>query len=287
MREFNEAIEHIERHLDAEIDIADLARRALTSEYHFRRMFSALAGVSLSGYIRRRRLSVAGGEVVSGDESLLDIAVRYRYGSSEAFARAFRAMHGVGPSEARRTQAALLSQQRLTFRLTIEGDSTMRYRVVEKGAFTIVGKKARVPLIHEGVNPHIAEFVRTIDDASYSRLAELSDGEPGGVLAVCADLDPDRAEGSELDYYQGVATSREAPADLDVLSVPAGTWAVFESSGEHPRVLQEMWRDVFTQWFPSHSFRSAPGPELLRADVSDDYTHADCEVWLPVEKTSS
>src|SRR6478735_8249755 len=120
-------------------DVAGLARIATTSEYHFRRMFSALAGLPLSEYVRRRRLTVAGAEVLAGERTLLDIATRYGYGSGEAFARAFRAVHGVGPGEARRTGAALRSQQRMSFRLIVEGTSSMRYKIVDKADFRVVG----------------------------------------------------------------------------------------------------------------------------------------------------
>lgn len=99
LERLNEAMAHIERHLDQQIEVADLARIALTSEYHFRRLFSALAGMPLSEYIRRRRLTVAGADVLAGERTLLDVAVRYGYGSAEAFARAFHAVHGVGPVE--------------------------------------------------------------------------------------------------------------------------------------------------------------------------------------------
>src|SRR5687767_4789824 len=146
-------MEHIEDRLDQQIDVADLARIAVTSEYHLRRLFSALAGMPLSEYVRRRRLTVAGAEVLAGDRTLLEIATRYGYGSGEAFARAFRALHGLGPGEARRTGASLESQPRMSFRLVVEGSGSMRYRVVEKAEFRVVGRKTRVPLVHEGANP--------------------------------------------------------------------------------------------------------------------------------------
>ncbi|MER7493010.1 AraC family transcriptional regulator [Streptomyces pharetrae] len=280
----NQALEHIERHLDQQVDVAELARIAATSEYHLRRMFSALAGLPLSEYVRRRRLTVAGAEVLAGRESLLDIAVRYGYGSGEAFARAFRAMHGVGPGEARRTGAALVSQPRLSFRLTIEGSSSMRYRVVDRPDFDVVGLKARVPLVHLGPNQAIIDFVRGIDPQELERLEKLSDSEPHGILAVCDGLDPSRAEGTELDYYQGVITTAPAPEGTTVLSVPAGTWAVFTTSGPAPQAIQELWRDVFTEWFPANPYRSRPGPEILRTRMSPDNTEADAELWLPVER---
>ncbi|HZF91569.1 AraC family transcriptional regulator [Streptomyces sp.] len=280
----NQALEHIERRLDQQVDVAELARIAATSEYHLRRMFSALAGLPLSEYIRRRRLTVAGAEVLAGRESLLDIAVRYGYGSGEAFGRAFRAMHGVGPGEARRSGATLVSQPRLSFRLTIEGSSSMRYRVVDRPDFDVVGLKTRVPLVHSGPNQAIVDFVRGIDPQVLERLEKLSDTEPHGILAVCDDLDPSRAEGTELDYYHGVITTAAAPAGTTVLSVPAGTWAVFTTSGPVPRAIQELWRDVFTEWFPANPYRSRPGPEILRTRLSPDKTEADAELWLPVER---
>lgn len=286
LERLNQAMEHIEQHLDQPIEVTELARIAVTSEYHFRRLFSALAGMPLSEYVRRRRLTVAGAEVLAGEPTLLDIAVRYGYSSGEAFARAFRAVHGVGPGEARRTGATLHSQPRMSFRLVVEGNSSMRYRVVEKEAFQVVGRKARVPLVYEGMNPAIVAFVRSIGQEVVRRMAELSDQEPRGIVNVSDNLTDGREEGTELDYYHAVVTSAAAPEDLDTLTVPAGTWAVFESSGVFPQALQFMWRDVFTQWFPSNPYRTRPGPEILRTQLSPDGTEADAELWIQVERTA-
>ncbi|MFH8798267.1 helix-turn-helix domain-containing protein [Streptomyces sp. NPDC017936] len=286
LERLNQALEHIERRLDQQVDVAELARLAATSEYHLRRMFSALAGMPLSEYVRRRRLTVAGAEVLAGREPLLEIAVRYGYGSGEAFARAFRALHGVGPGEARRTGAVLVSQPRLAFRLIVEGSSSMRYRVTDRSGFNVVGLKARVPLVHTGPNQAIIDFVRGVDPHVTERLEKLPDQEPQGIVAVCDDLDPSRAEGTELDYYHAVITSAAAPEGTTVLRVPAGTWAVFTTSGPVPHAIQELWRDVFTEWFPSTPYRSRPGPEILRTRLSSDRTAADAELWLPVERES-
>ncbi|MFD5112472.1 GyrI-like domain-containing protein [Streptomyces sp. NPDC058391] len=286
LERLNQAMEHIEGHLDQRIEVAELARIALTSEYHLRRLFSALAGIPLSEYIRRRRLTVAGAEVLAGERTLLAVAVRYGYGSGEAFARAFRAVHGVGPGEARRTGAALHSQPRMSFRLIVEGSGSMRYRVVEKEEFRVVGKKARVPLVHEGMNPAIASFIRGIGQETLRQIEELSDGEPKGIVSASDNLADSRAEGTELDYYHGVVTRSAAPEGMDTLTVPAGMWAVFENSGPFPQALQYLWRDVFTQWFPSNPYRSRPGPEILRTRLSPDAAQADAELWIPVERTA-
>ncbi|MGW6918518.1 AraC family transcriptional regulator [Kitasatospora sp. NPDC054939] len=282
----NQAMEHIERNLDGPIDVAELARIAVTSEYHLRRLFSALAGMPLSEYVRRRRLTVAGADVLAGERTLLEVAVRYGYTSGEAFARAFRAVHGIGPGEARRTGAVLVSQPRMSFRLVVEGRSSMEYRVVEKDAFLVAGRKARVPLVYEGVNPQIAAFIRSIPAETVERIGALSAGEPDGIVSVVDDLDENRAEGSDLDYYHAVVARPDTtvPDGFDTLAVPAGSWAVFDSSGPFPQTLQYLWRDVFTEWFPSNPYGTRPGPEILRTRLSADGSQAEAQLWIPVER---
>ncbi|WP_433207844.1 AraC family transcriptional regulator [Lentzea sp. CA-135723] len=269
----------IEDDLEGDVDVRVLARIAGTSEYHFRRMFSALAGIPISEYVRRRKLTKAAGEVLSGQMSLLDVAVKWGYGSNEAFARAFRAMHGVGPQEARADRKALRSQQILTFRLTIEGSADMEYRVVEKDAFRVVGRGTRVPLVHLGMNPAIVEFVKGIGMPTLDRMKALSDGEPGGMLALTFNQEGVE-EGAMLDYFQGVVTSAQAPEDMETLHVDKGTWAVFTTEGPYPETIQHMWRDIYTQWFPSNSYESAEGPQMLRTEIDGD--RATAELWIPV-----
>ncbi|ATO14823.1 AraC family transcriptional regulator [Micromonospora sp. WMMA2032] len=280
----NQAMDHLEQRLDQPLDVPELARIACVSEHHFRRLFSALAGVPLSEYVRRRRLTLAGADVLAGRESLLDVAVRWGYGSNEAFARAFRSVHGVGPAEARRTGAVLRSQPRMSFRLVVEGSTSMDYRIVTKDAFRLVGVKARVPLVHEGMNPHIVAFVKGIDPATVRRIEALSDQEPHGIVNVSDDLAGSREEGAELDYWHGVVTGAEVPDDLDSLPVEAGDWAVFRSSGAFPQALQYLWRDVFTQWFPSNPYEIRPGPEISRVRIAEGGGTADAELWIPVRR---
>ncbi|MFD9705024.1 GyrI-like domain-containing protein [Lentzea sp. NPDC059081] len=279
LERLNEAMARIEDDLEGEVDVTRLARIAGTSEYHFRRMFSALAGLPLSEYVRRRKLTRAAAEVLSGQGSLLDIATKWGYGSNEAFARAFRAVHGVNPQEARTQKKPLQSQQILTFRLVVEGSTSMEYRIVEKDEFRVVGRGTRVPLVHLGQNPAIVEFVKGIGMPTLERIKQLSDGEPAGMLALTSNQEGVE-EGSMLDYFQGVVTSQEALEDMEVMTVPKNTWAVFKSEGPYPETIQYMWRDVYTQWFPSNSYESVEGPSILHTEIDGDTARA--ELWIPV-----
>ncbi|WP_306216166.1 AraC family transcriptional regulator [Actinoplanes sp. RD1] len=282
----NRLVDLVEEHLTGDFDVQAAARELGTTEHHLRRMFSSLAGMPLSEYVRRRRMTVAAADVVRGEQDLLSIAVRHGYGSAEAFGRAFRAVHGAGPGEVRRDGGPLRTQPHLRFRLTVEGSDRMDTRIVDHPAFRLVGHAARVPLIHQGVNPHIQRHIAALPQEEHRRLKALGDTEPAGLLAVSDDLDPDRAEGSELTHLHGVAVSAATPApgDLDVIEVPAGRWAVFRTSGPHPQTLQQTWAATASEWFPANPWRLRPGPEIVAVlDRADDFSTATCELWLPVE----
>ncbi|MCX5215286.1 AraC family transcriptional regulator [Kitasatospora sp. NBC_00240] len=285
LERLNQALDHLEACLDREVDMAEVARIAAVSEYHFRRLFSALAGMPLPVYVRRRRMTLAGAEVLAGELTLLDVAVRFGYGSGEAFARAFRSVHGIGPGEARRTGAVLTAQPRMSFRVVVEGSTAMRYRIVEKEPFRVVGRKARLPLVHEGVNAGAAAHLASLDEQAIVRMKQLAGQEPQGILSAVVYLTDSREEGAEADYWIGVVTRPGAAVEgLDTLDVPAGTWAVFDNHGPYPSALQELWRDVFTQWFPSNPYTSRTGPELLRTRPVEVGTETDSQLWIPVER---
>lgn len=284
--ELNRLVEMVEDRLHDDPDVALLATELGTTEYHLRRMFSSLAGMPLSEYIRRRRMSVAAADIL-GNGDVLSIAVRYGYGSTEAFGRAFRAVHGVSVRDVRRDGGPLRTQPQLRFRLTVEGNITMHTRIIDRPAFRLVGHSTRVPLIHEGINPHIQAHIAALPVAEHARLKALSDTEPAGLLQVSADVDPDYTEGSELTYLHGVAVTETARVedDLDIIEVPAGTWAVFRTEGEYPAALQEAWAATATDWFPSNPWRLRRGPSIVAImDRAEDFSTATSELWLPIER---
>lgn len=280
----NRLVDLVEAQLTDEVDVAALARELGVTEYHLRRMFSSLAGMPVSEYVRRRRMTVAAAEVIAGD-ALLDVATRYGYGSTEAFGRAFAAVHGATPADVRRDGGPLRSQPTLRFRLTVEGTSAMDTRITDRPAFRLVGHATRVPLIHEGANPHIRDFIAGLPSEEHARLKELSSTEPAGLLQVSADVDADYTEGTDLTYLHGVAIDGAAPEGLDVIEVDAGTWAVFRTVGPYPAALQQTWAATATEWFPSNPWQLRPGPSIVAVlDRADDFSTATTELWLPVER---
>ena len=282
----NRLVDEIERRIDEDIDVDALAESMGTTGYHARRMFSSLAGMPISEYVRRRRMTVAAADVVGG-EDLLTIAVRYGYGSVEAFGRAFRSVHGASHGDVRRDGGPLRTQPTLRFRLTVEGSVPMDARIIERPAFRLIGHAARVPLIYEGVNPHIQQHMASLPAEEHQRLKAMSSTDPRGILAVSADVEPDYQEGSELTYLHGVAVEHgtETPAGLDVIDVDEGEWVVFRTSGPHPAALQDAYAASASEWFPSNPWRLRPGPSIVSIlEHADDFRTAACELWFPIER---
>ena len=280
----NALVDLVETDRAEDLDVGGFARAHGTTEYHLRRMFSALAGMPLSEYVRRRRMTLAGAELAAGAPHILDVAVRHGYGSIEAFGRAFRAVHGIGPADARRDGGPLRTQPTLRFRLSVEGSIPMDVTITTTPELVLVGHAARVPLIHEGANPHIQAHIASIPPQEHSRLKQLNDTEPRGILAVTADVAPDAPEGTELTYLHGVSLrpTTPVPTDLDVLRVEPGAWAVFAATGPFPETLQSLWAATATEWFPSNPWRLRPGPSIVRY-LEFTGTHASCELWLAIE----
>ncbi|MBP6803056.1 MAG: AraC family transcriptional regulator [Chloroflexi bacterium] len=286
LERMNQALTYIEENLADEIDLQQVEKLALCSEYHFRRMFSFLAGIPLSEYIRRRRLTRAAFELLHSDVSVIETAVKYGYSSPDAFSRAFVSLHGVTPTAARSTGQPLKAYPRLTFQLTIHGVSEMNYRIEEKAAFSIVGLMRRVKLIYEGVNPEIAAMWESLDEETIITLKALSNVDPRGLISASTNFNEGRLEGSELDHYIGAATTKAAPGNLALLQVPASTWAVFESIGPFPETLQNIWGRIYAEWFPTSGYEQIHGPEMLWNENKDVMSPTfRSEIWIPVKKS--
>jgi AraC family transcriptional regulator len=284
----NQAMEYLEEHLTDEISYERTTRIAGCSEYHFRRMFSYLAGMPLGEYIRCRRLSLAGTMLRQGSK-VIDCAMLLGYDSPDAFRKAFQGMHGVSPSEAKRENAALKAFPPMTFQLTIRGGTKMDYRIVHKEAFNIVGFKKRVTLQFEGVNPQMKNVAAKLNPENIAELKALCDTEPRGMLNISADYadgyTEQPVEGMELDQYIGVATTKPAPSGYDALRAEESDWAVFTTVGPFPKTVQDTWARIYAEWLPASDYELTRGPSLLWYE-SPDLTRPDCknEIWIPVAK---
>lgn len=279
VKRLNSAISYIEENLTEQIDYAQLGRIACCSAYHFQRMFAYMAGVPLSEYIRRRRMSLAAVDLQRG-ERIIDVAGKYDYSSPTAFNRAFQAVHGIAPSAVKKAGVCVKSFPPISFTITIQGAEAMNYRIEAKEAFRIVG--VSVPL-EKDIEKNFAVIPSKWQEVSMNgtlqHLADMMDAQPMGVLGVstCNDEEPWR-------YYIAVSSSQNSDG-LEAYIVPAATWAIFTGSGTN-QSIQELERRIVIEWLPASGYEYGNAPDI-EVYLNPDPQNAQYEVWIPVIKKQS
>lgn len=274
----NQSMRYIEEHLTEELDYEQLGRISCCSAYHFQRMFTYMAGVTLSEYIRRRKMSLAAVDLQSGNEKVIDIAQRYGYSSPTAFNRAFQGVHGIAPSAVRGEGVSVKSYPSITFAITVKGAEQLQYRVETKDAFRIVGVSA--PLYGEIENNFMVVpqlWQSAVSDGTMEKLAGMMDTPPMGLLGVTACNDREQWK-----YFIAVSTSKSSEA-YEEYTVPAATWAIFAGSGTNLSV-QELERRIIMEWLPNSGYEYDNAPDI-EVYLNPDPENAQFEVWIPVKKS--
>lgn len=273
----NQSMKYIEEHLAGEIDYEQLGRIACCSGFHFQRMFTYMAGMTLSEYIRRRRMSLAAVDLQGGDAKVVDIAEKYGYQSPTAFNRAFQGVHGIAPSAVRSEGVSVKSFPPITFEISVKGAEEMEYRIETKEAFRIVGVSA--PL-HREIEENFQIVPRMWQDAASNgtiqKLAGMMDTPFKGLLGVSACNDEEAWK-----YFIAVASEGEK-GDFDEYIIPASTWAVFPGTGTNQSV-QELERRIVTEWLPTSGYEYANAPDI-EVYLNPDPQNAQYEVWIPVSR---
>ena len=281
IQRLNQAVNYIEENLSGTIDYSTAAKIACCSTFHFQRMFSYIADIPLSEYIRRRRMTAAAFELQTTAARVVDIALKYGYQSPTAFTRAFQSVHSVPPSSARSKGISLKAYPRITFSISIKGDTEMNYKIIEKQAFRIVGVCKSLDVnFEESYKKVPALWQEAAKKNLIPQLVPLMDKEPLGVLGVSSSMNE-----KTFDYYIAVATDKSLPQGMTEFTIPAATWAVFECIGPLPQAIQTLQRRIVTEWLPNSGYEYASAPDIEVYGEGDqqaeDYR---CEVWLPVSK---
>jgi AraC family transcriptional regulator len=282
IKKMNDALNYIEENLDNEIDFKEVARLAFCSEYHFQRMFSFLAGTSLSEYIRRRRLTLAGFELKNSDIKIIDLAYKYGYDSPNSFTRAFQLMHGVTPSEARTPRAELKAFAPISFLITIKGGTGLNYRIVEEVASTVFGV-THITNVSDAYETIPAFIDKCEEQRITNKIVEASHGNERTLLkSVLYDMDNDMmAYMLCLDMPED-----EVLEGFDTMVIPESKWAVFPLVIEKPEdSIVSIWKRIFTEWFPNSGYELDSGPRQERCYWREDGKMI-VEAWVPVVKVA-
>lgn len=277
----NDAVEYIEEHITEKIDIEKVAKIALSSTFHFQRMYHMITGVTVAEYIRRRRLTLAAQDIISG-EKIINVAYKYSYETPEAFTKAFGKMYGISPSAARKSGVSLKAYPKLTFHISIKGDKDMNYRIFDKGSFTVIGMQRKITMADEKNFKQVPEFWHDcMKDGSYDCLK--SKAGKLGILGVSKDFDKYKDEFNYMIAIEGIQGT--IPKGYVSAVIPAATWAAFESVGPMPEAAHNLLRRIYSEWMPSMGYEHDCAPDMDVLPIGDtsanDYR---CEIWIPIKR---
>lgn len=283
----NKAIDYIEENLNGTISNVELSKIMNCSIYNFQRMFSYIADKPLSEYIRSRRLTLAAFDILNTQDRLLDIAVKYGYESQDSFTRAFKAFHGVLPSKVRNEVIQLRSCPKLSFQLTVKGETHMNYQIEQWPAFSLAGFK------HHIKTEQAFDMIPQIWDNAWKNgtmdslidLFQKTDYRPAGFVGMVIGGNLDNAE--DIEYFIGVTNHVAvdncnyvpAPEIMAEVNIKSTTWAVFEANGKLPDAMQSVYKRIYSEWLPNSGY-----------DLEDFYP-IECymqderqEIWLAIKK---
>ncbi len=265
-RGLQNAIDYIEENLCEELEISKIAAKAYLSPFYFQRVFNATCGFTVGEYIRCRRLSLAGEELSRSDIKVIDVAFKYGYDSPDSFSRAFAKFHGTSPSSAKERGAHLKCFAPL--KITLKGGTVMNYKIVEKSAFTIMGKCKKFN--SETSYKEIPKF--------WGEHYATGGGEIiRGMFGVCVD-----GNGKEFDYLIAdlYFPWNDIPNGCETRTFEGGTWAVFSYHGECPNALQDLNTQIWSEWLPNCKEYELSGNYNFEFYISE----TEGEIWVPVKK---
>ena len=289
------AIDYIEANLTEEIDYEKVAAESFSSSYHFQRVFSILCGYTLGEYIRLRRLSLAGAELANGKDKVIDIALKYGYDSPDSFTKAFQKFHGITPSQARADGNMLKSFSRLSIKISLEGGSTMNYRIEEKDEMILTGYKRRFSGIPgERMEQEKEMYVKT------RPLQYILQGLSGDVVNnfdIITNIDDEGYDfyiASQLNEYcrnnlnkDGVL-GEEFAKYYENVTIPKCTYAIFETERcAYPTMtFLDLRRKIASEWLPNSGYQLKNAPELVVTHwfEGEKRNQRYRELWIPIEK---
>lgn len=296
-------IAYVEDNLTGEIDQEKLGRIAGCSTCNFYRMFSFITDISLTEYIRRRRLTLAAIELQSSDVKVIDLALKYGYDSPVSFSRAFQALHGITPTKARDDGVTLKAYTRISFQISIKGEKEMDYRIESKEAFQVFGYEGIFRSDGSGLNADILSdntahpnnphelWNKNHANGAYEKLVVDAGDLPSfvsqGLCKVHGVCDYKQTPPGTFSYMQCAFRGENSNIDgYTVVDIPAQTWVILPSErfkwDKVVEVVNNLNKRFYSEWLPTAEYEQTNGMnfEVYGGDTEMGYI----ELWYAVRK---
>lgn len=268
----NKVIDEIESSLSDKIDYKDLAKIVGTSSYTLQRIFAFLTGITLTEYIRKRRLSNAAEELLSTYIKIIDLALKYQYDSPISFSNSFKKMHGISPQILRKNNATIKTFPKIEFKPTIDTIDELEYRVINLNKQKLYG--ITTGIIQEDNTKAIRDlFDKSRKEKILDFIIEHSDGNELYYGASTDVYDKDVTK--KIQYY---ILGKKYRKDFVSIEIPKATWACFKLKNKEQIDILKLYNTIYTKWLPSSNY-----VEILNYPQLEIYYKDDCEICIPIK----
>ncbi|MDH0617108.1 MULTISPECIES: GyrI-like domain-containing protein [Agrobacterium] len=262
----------IETDLNSEMSLRSLSERCAVNIHHMCRVFQHATGMSIMSYTRARKLSKAARAIVSGNDSIIAVALDAGYGSHEAFTRAFASYFGTTPSSLRKEHFAANLDLMEPFEMNKDMIVPVSApRKQERAAFNVIGLGTDCSFAQTGNIPAVWQSFN-------AREEEVAGAVPGATYGVCCMAD----EAGNFRYIAGVEATGSTPA-MERVDLPSQLYAVFTHTGH----ISDLPKTVYTIWnkvLPESGLEAAKAPDFEKYDHRFDGQtgRGEVEVWIPI-----
>lgn len=268
----NKVVDKIEEDLAKDINYKQLAKIVGTSSYTLQRIFVFLTGITLTEYIRKRRLSNAAEELLNTDTKIVDIALKYKYDSPISFSNAFKKMHGISPQNLRKNNVSIKTCPKIEFKPTIDVIDELEYRVIELKEQKLYG--VTTGTIEESNSKAIRDlFDKSRKEKILDFIIENSDGKELYYGASIRLYDDDFTK--NISYYILGKSKRE---DFVSIDIPKATWACFKLKNKEQANILKLYNTIYTKWLLSSKYK-----EILNYPQLEIYYEDECEICIPMK----
>lgn len=245
-KNLNDLTKYIDEHLEEEIDYEKLSKFLGVNVYTMKRLFTMISGITLSEYIRKRRLSNAGYDLYNDNLKVIDLAVKYQYDNATSFSRAFEKFHGIKPSEVEKT-SKLKNFPRIIFNEDVTLTSELEYEIIELESFTLYGKGTETS--NETIATDAPKFFIEMENKYREKYGEID----YGLITY--------NEERELTQKYYCLYKKEIN-EFEKINIPQSKWLRFRINSQEAKDIHEISQRFYNEFLPSCKYNLKEIPEL-------------------------
>lgn len=280
------ALEYIETHLEENANVLDLTAEVSYSRHHFSRFFHAFTGHTPIGYIRRRKLDSAGWDLLHTEQGILEISLKYGFGSQEAFTRAFKEVTQMTPGQYRKNGLCVNIQKPLDLSRIV----LVRGGIELKPVIKVIENKYFAGLVYNGLNEHqeVGQLWQTFNQ----RCEEIKNAvNDGNYYGLCEPIEEDAEDLDfenlgEITYMAGIEVTapQNLPEGMVHWHIEKQTYAVFTHVGD-VEALPETYKLIFSKWLPESGYEAVYGIdfELYDRRFRPGDVHSELDIYVPIK----